>query len=156
MHPGILSAGIENEGRWPWSSRSFWLRILGNLACSHRNCNEFEIKPTNLRQISILGFSRLVLKMRVIDHDLQGDLAISTQNSKKRHSTLLLHTDQGRSRGVTRPNVLLYCIFWGIRGQRVYIARCKEHAEVTKTWVLKRFRHYWYLVGNRPVIEGFS
>ena len=38
MHPGILSAGIENGGHWPWPSRSswpFWLRILANLACPH-------------------------------------------------------------------------------------------------------------------------
>ena len=25
MHPGILSAGIENWGHWPWPSRSLWL-----------------------------------------------------------------------------------------------------------------------------------
>ena len=40
MHPGILSAGIENGCHWPWSSMSFWpfwLRILGNLACLHDN-----------------------------------------------------------------------------------------------------------------------
>ena len=40
MHPGILSVGIENGGRWPWPSRSFWpfwLRILGNLACLRDN-----------------------------------------------------------------------------------------------------------------------
>ena len=37
---GILSAGIENGGHWPWPSRSFWafwLRILGNLACPRDN-----------------------------------------------------------------------------------------------------------------------
>ena len=36
MHPGILRAGIENRGRWPWFSRScwpFWFRVLGNSAC---------------------------------------------------------------------------------------------------------------------------
>ena len=36
MHPGMLSAGIENGGHWPWTSRSFWpfwLRIIGNSAC---------------------------------------------------------------------------------------------------------------------------
>ena len=36
MHPGILLAGIENGGYWPWSSSSFWSvwrRILGNLVC---------------------------------------------------------------------------------------------------------------------------
>ena len=40
MHPGILSAGIENGGQWNWPSRSFLpfcLRILGNLACPHDN-----------------------------------------------------------------------------------------------------------------------
>ena len=43
MHPGILSAGIENGGHWPWPSRSFWpfwLRILGNLACPHHNSSQ--------------------------------------------------------------------------------------------------------------------
>ena len=28
MHLGILSAGIENEGHWPWHSRSFWQFIV--------------------------------------------------------------------------------------------------------------------------------
>ena len=43
MHPGILSAGIENGGHWPWPWRSFWpfwLRILGNLACPHSNSSQ--------------------------------------------------------------------------------------------------------------------
>ena len=35
MLPRILSAGIENRGYWPWPSRSFWHRILGNWACVH-------------------------------------------------------------------------------------------------------------------------
>ena len=38
MHPGILSAGIENRGLWLWPSRlfwPFWLRILGKSAPSH-------------------------------------------------------------------------------------------------------------------------
>ena len=36
MHIRIFLSGIENEGHWSWSSRSFWLfwlRILGNLIC---------------------------------------------------------------------------------------------------------------------------
>ena len=40
MHPGILSAGIENGGHWPWpwrSLRPFWLRILGHLVCPFNN-----------------------------------------------------------------------------------------------------------------------
>ena len=43
MHPGILSAGIENEGRWPWPSKTFWpfwLRILGNPACPCDNSSQ--------------------------------------------------------------------------------------------------------------------
>ena len=46
--------------------------------------------------------------MGVIGYDLQRHLAISTQNSKKRDSTLLLYTDLGRPRGGTRPNVHIY------------------------------------------------
>ena len=43
-------------------------------------CNGFELESPNLHQICILGFSHLVLKMGVIDIDLQGQLAIiSTQ-----------------------------------------------------------------------------
>ena len=43
MHPGILSAGIENRGHWPWPSRSFWLfwlRILRNSACLQNNSSQ--------------------------------------------------------------------------------------------------------------------
>ena len=79
MHPGILSASIEHQGHWPWPSRSFWLfrlRILGNLACLYVTGNGFELGSPNYHQICILGFSWLLLKMEVIDPDLQGHLAI--------------------------------------------------------------------------------
>ena len=39
-------------------------------------CNGFELESANLHQIGILGFSQLVLKMEVIDLDLQGHLVI--------------------------------------------------------------------------------
>ena len=45
--------------------------------------------------------------MGVIAFDLQGYLAISTQNSSERCSMSLLYTDLGLPRGVTRPSVLL-------------------------------------------------
>ena len=38
--------------------------------------NRFELESPNLYQICILGFSQLVLKMGVINYDLQGHLAI--------------------------------------------------------------------------------
>ena len=82
MHPGILSVGIENGGHWPWPSRSFWtfwLRILRNFTCLHDICNGFELESPNLHQICLLGFAQLVLKMEVIDLDLQGLVIISTQ-----------------------------------------------------------------------------
>ena len=120
MHFGILSAGIENEGHWPWPSRSFWpfclkilgnsaclcdnysqiwaritkfapwpwpsrsfwtfwLRILRNFTCLHDICNGFELESPNLHQICLLGFAQLVLKMEVIDFNLQGLAIISTQ-----------------------------------------------------------------------------
>ena len=59
-------------------------------------CDRFESESQNLYQICILGFYRLVLKIGVINFDLQGHLAISTENSKKQHSISLLCTDLGR------------------------------------------------------------
>ena len=89
---GTLSAGIENWCHKPWSSRLFW-----------------PFWSPNMHRICIAGFSRPVLKMGVIDLDLQSHLAISTQSSKKRRSTSLLHTDLGQPKDVIRPNVsLLY------------------------------------------------
>ena len=43
--------------------------------------NGFELESPNLHQICILGFSRLVLKMEVIDIDLQGLAIVSTQET---------------------------------------------------------------------------
>ena len=52
-----------------------------------------------------------MLNTGVIDRDLQGHLAISSQDSTKRCSTLPLYTDLGRPRGfVTRSNVLFLII----------------------------------------------
>ena len=110
MHPGILSTGIENGGHWPWPWRSFRPFSYRNSAC-HDNFNGFELKLPNLHQMCILGFPQLVLKMSVIDLDLQGHLAISTQNFRKQNSTSLLYMDLGRPRGVTRPNMLLCFIY---------------------------------------------
>ena len=75
-----------------------------------KTCNGFELESPNLYQVCILGFSQLVLKMGVINLDVQGHLAISTQNSKKRHSTLLLDTDLGQPRGVARPKCALVAV----------------------------------------------
>ena len=47
------------------------------------------------------------IEMGVIDLGLQGYLAISTQNFKKRYSTSLLYSDLGRPKGVTRPKLAL-------------------------------------------------
>ena len=45
-------------------------------------CNGFQLESPNMYQICILGFPQLVLKMGVIDLDLQGHLAIiSTQET---------------------------------------------------------------------------
>ena len=58
-----------------------------NLTYLRDNLNGFELQSLNLQQICISGFSRLVLKMGVIDLDLQGLLI---QNSKELRSTSLL------------------------------------------------------------------
>ena len=80
----LLLAGIETGGHWPWPSRSFWpfwLRILANLACPSISCGGFELESPNLHQIRNLGYSQLLLKMGLIDLDLQGYLAISSQET---------------------------------------------------------------------------
>ena len=43
--------------------------------------NEFELESPDLQQICFLGLSQLSLKMGAIDLDLQGHLAISTQET---------------------------------------------------------------------------
>ena len=63
MHHGIFSAGIENEGYWPWPSRSFWplwLRILGNSACPCDNASQIcsiitKFAPSMHREILSVG-----------------------------------------------------------------------------------------------------
>ena len=87
----------------PYLSKLYVVRMITR--------HKFEIESPNLNQTCISGYTRLVLKKGVIDIDLHGHMAISTQNSRKWHSTLLLYTDLGRSRGVIRPNVFLFhCI----------------------------------------------
>ena len=71
MHHGIFSVAIENCGHWPWSSRTFWLWILGNLACLHHISSQIWGRITIKK--CILGYFQLVFKMGVIDLDLQGD-----------------------------------------------------------------------------------
>ena len=53
MHHGILSAGIENGGHWPWLSRSFWplwIRIVGNSAYQRYNSSQIWTKITKFAQ----------------------------------------------------------------------------------------------------------
>ena len=66
----------------------------------------FELESPNLHQICYLGISQLVSKTRVVDFDLQGHLATSTQNFKKQQSTSISYSDLGQPRGV--PNMLLW------------------------------------------------
>ena len=108
---GILAILTRN-------SKKFWL-------VSAITCDGFELESPNLPQICILGFSGLILKMGFIDLDLQGHLAMSTQNSKKRHSSSLSSTDLGRP-----MHASLGCYMW-------------KHAHV-QHWVLLRsllFQH---------------
>ena len=70
-------------------------------------CSGFELESSHLHQICLLGFSQLILKIGVIDLDLQSHF------DKKWHSTPLLCTDLGWPRGVTRPNMLLLCVWIG-------------------------------------------
>ena len=109
MHHGILLVGIENIG--PWSSRSFWLWILRNFACP---CNNLQWIWSRITQFApnmhlVLRFSWLVLNMGVIDLDLQGHLAISSQDSKKQHSMSLLYTDLTVGDRTVALNIIARC-----------------------------------------------
>ena len=76
---------------WPnWLER--WHTTLSRLSTQVRipvglsvpgryTCNGFELESSSLHQICILVFSQLELKMEVIDLNLQGYLAISTQET---------------------------------------------------------------------------
>ena len=72
--------------------------------------NGFELESPNLHQICILGYSQLVLKMEVINFDLQHHLA--SFRLKKLHSMLLLFTEL---RGATCPKHALvsFCSIFG-------------------------------------------
>ena len=94
MHPGILSAIIENWGHWPWPSRSFCpfdLEFLEILLVCMITCNGFQLESPNLYQICILGYSQLVLKMAVIDLDLQCHLAIVLTKKKTTFNVPLVY-----------------------------------------------------------------
>ena len=84
MQSGIRSAVTEGGGHWPWPSRSFWpfwLKILGRLACPSITCSGCDRESPNLYQTCNLIYSQLLLKMGLMDLDLQGYLAISSQET---------------------------------------------------------------------------
>ena len=66
--------------------------------------HKFELESPNLHQTCILQYSRLILKWRSLTLTFK---AIWPFRLTKRHSTSLLYTDLGRSRGATRPKCAL-------------------------------------------------
>ena len=61
--------------------RHFDLELLEIWLVAVITCNGFELESPNLYQICIVGFSQLVLKMEVIDPDLQGLAIVLTQET---------------------------------------------------------------------------
>ena len=94
MNPGIPSAGIGNGGHCPWPSRSFLL---------------FKLKILSSYQISTKyaswGYLSWYIKWGSLTETFK---VIWPFWIKKWHSMSLSYTDQGRPRGVTHPNVLLF------------------------------------------------
>ena len=74
--------------------------FLGNSTCPRDRCYCIRTTLTNFARNMHPVISTSGVKMGVFDFDFQCHLAISTQNSRKRHSTSLLYTDLGRSRDV--------------------------------------------------------
>ena len=108
MHPGILSTGIENRHHWRWPSISFWLRILGKLACPGNNLWWIWARITKFTSKMNL---EILLTGIDLDLDLHGHWVISNQDSNKQHSILLMYFDLGQPRHVTRPSVLLLLFY---------------------------------------------
>ena len=74
------------QGNWGHFGEEFWeIRLVRII-----NFNGFELGPTNMH--ASWGVFQLLMKMGVIDLDLQGHFAISPQNSKTSHSTSPLYT----------------------------------------------------------------
>ena len=87
-------------------------------------CNGFELESLNLHQIYILGFSWLLLKMEVIELDLQGHLAIIPIQETAFNSALVYwsrsakgcYTSQTCSCWPAHRAGLLRCnLFWSAR-----------------------------------------
>ena len=172
MHHGVISAGIENrvlyidrQGNFcHFDSELLEIRLVYAI-----KCNGFELEWPYSHQIFILRLSRLLFKIMVVIYlDLQGHLAVSIENSKKRHSTMLLYTDLGRPRSVKRLNSLLlkwpcsaiFCAFPG-----TFKTSCqrdiKDKYLAKHLWncsQLTATRHHWWLVnigsGNDLVPSG--
>ena len=105
MHAVTLSAVIENEGHWPWPSRSVWpflLEILLNLACPYDNSSQMWARITNFAPNMHLGI--LLGSIENGGHSLTLTFKVIWPfQLKKRHSTSLLYTDLAWPGVVTRP-----------------------------------------------------
>ena len=102
MDHGILSIGVENGGHWHWPSKSRWpfdskfekIRIVRTITCNGFHYHQICTKYASWHTIGwYWKWGSLTLTLKVI----------LTQNSRKRHPTLLLYTDLGQPSGVTRP-----------------------------------------------------
>ena len=153
----VFDFDLDLQGQFYYFNSKFW--EIQSVHAITRNGLKLESSKLH-HQICILGFSQLVLKMGVIDLDLQGHLAILIQNSRKQYSTFLLYTDLGQPRGVTRPNVLLFKITvqvvimmnslsWRLLHFNEWIA-CYKNKENTKYSVLLACCE-----GNPPINFGF-
>ena len=100
MHLGILSASIENEGHWPWTSRSFWqfwFRILVNLACLRDDSSQIWARITKFAP-------NMHLEILLAGVENEGHWPWPSRSFwpfvlKKRHSSLLLYLRSRPAKG---------------------------------------------------------
>ena len=108
MQSWILSAGTENWGHWPWSSRSFWpfwLRILVNLPSMHNNSTSIWARITKFGPNTHPGILSPIIENG-------GPWPSPPRSFWQRHSTSLSYTDLSRPKGATHPKVTLVCVSW--------------------------------------------
>ena len=115
-----LEKSWKNHGTFFWDScgTHFGYFDLEIRFVHAMTCNGFELQSPNLRQIYILGYPQLVLKIAVIDLDIQGHLAISTQETT--FNVALLYWSRPAKGCYTPKRALVFFVFFHFKSIQLF------------------------------------